>query len=109
MRMAARTIALFILAILTACGGGDDDTPTDTYSISGFISGAEGVPIAEGIPVHVSGPISKTTITDVHGAFSVKVLLPGPYTITPIQPGFVFSPVGTFREKLLHCLPAWRE
>ena len=61
---------------------------TKTFEISGVISGAQGV------KVRVSDYKGKThyTKTDAHGEFEVDELVPGIYTVSPIQEGYVFSP-----------------
>ncbi|CDH45406.1 exported hypothetical protein [Candidatus Contendobacter odensis Run_B_J11] len=58
-----------------------------TFAISGYVT------TAQGVTVTVYGPQTKSTVTDAGGVFSLEGLLPGQYTVSPMQPGSVFTPV----------------
>ena len=63
-------------------------TATQTYSISGTVGGPGGA----GATVNLSGASTATTTADSSGNFSFSGLSNGSYTVTPSNPGFVFSP-----------------
>ncbi len=66
------------------------DPAPGAYSISGKISGA----VTTGVQVNLSGPASRTTLTDGTGNFTFTGLDFGTYRVTPSQAGYVFSPNG---------------
>jgi Domain of unknown function (DUF4082)/Bacterial Ig domain len=64
-------------------------TASQTYNISGTISGSAG----SGATVNLAGPISATTTADASGAFTFAGAVNGSYTVTPSKAGFTFTPV----------------
>lgn len=90
MRVTHRIGPAMLLALLAAVGAcRDSDPPTaPTYSISGTVNGA-----GAGVSVRVAGPDTQTVSTDAAGVFHASGLRPGPYTVTPTQPGSIFDPV----------------
>jgi hypothetical protein len=60
-------------------------TPTPTYSISGRVSGSAAT-------VTLSGPVSRSSITDSLGNFSFTGLPNGSYIVAPSQSGYSFNP-----------------
>ena len=75
---------------LTGCGGGSSPTPCaapTSYRISGSISGGTGTTVV------VSGQTAITSTTNAAGDYSIVGLPSGSYTVTPIQPGFTFTPI----------------
>src|SRR5205085_1077611 len=64
-------------------------TPTgSTHAISGTISGPGG----PNAPVTLNGPSTATVTTDASGNYSFTGLADGSYSVTPSQPGYVFTP-----------------
>ena len=64
------------------------DSSTQTYSITGAISGPGGA----GATVSLTGASSTMTTADGSGNYSFTGLLNGTYTVTPSNQGFVFNP-----------------
>jgi hypothetical protein len=62
---------------------------TQTYSISGSITGAGGV----GATVTLNGPVTATTTVDASGNYSFPAIVNGTYTVTPSKDGYAFNPV----------------
>ena len=60
-----------------------------TYTISGAISGPGGA----GATVNLTGTFAATTTADGSGNYSFSGLLNGSYSITPVNTGYVFTPV----------------
>ncbi len=58
------------------------------YAITGTISGSGG----SGVTVTLTGSSGATTTTDSSGNYIFGGLAPGTYTITPSQPGYLFTP-----------------
>jgi hypothetical protein len=58
------------------------------HSISGTVTGTGG----SGITVSVSGAASASTTTDASGNYAFGGLINGVYTVTPTQPGYIFTP-----------------
>ena len=56
-------------------------------SISGNITGA-----SAGTIVNLTGPANLATGTDSNGNFIFNGLIPGQYSVTPVQAGYVFTP-----------------
>ena len=63
---------------------------TETYSISGTISGD----VLAGVTILLSGTDTSSTTTDATGAYSFTVES-GTYTVTPSLGGYTFSPTST--------------
>ena len=61
---------------------------TNSYSISGTITGAGG----SGALITLSGGASASTTTDSSGAYAFSNLYSGSYTVTPSHSGYTFSP-----------------
>jgi len=63
-------------------------TSSNTYNISGTISGASGA----GATLALTGAATASTTADTSGNYSFNGLVNGSYTITPSNPGVTFSP-----------------
>ncbi len=88
---------------------------TNPLTISGNINGGSGAAVA------LSGASSATTTADASGNYSFGGLLSGSYTVTPSEPGFIFTP-GTqtvalsgssasgvnFQAQLCNCVSIWQ-
>ena len=88
---------------------------TNPLTVSGNISGGSGAAVT------LSGASSATTTADASGNFSFGGLLSGSYTVTPSEPGFIFTP-GTqtvalsgssasgvnFQGQLCNCVSIWQ-
>jgi hypothetical protein len=70
---------------------GQDFTATGavTYRISGAVSGA----IASGVTITLSGPPTRTTVTDGSGSYSFTGVVNATYGLTPSLAGYTFFPV----------------
>ncbi len=66
-------------------------TAAPTFTVSGQVTGANGVGLA-GVTVTAQGAISATTVTGVNGQFALAGLPGGTYTITPTSAGVVLAP-----------------
>jgi len=77
--------AVLLAGALAACGGsgGGSSSPT-TYSISGTVSGANGVKVS------LTG--QATGSTTANGSYSFNGLANGSYTVTPTLAGYGFTP-----------------
>lgn len=75
---------LSIVEILAAAGGGGS-----TYSISGTVGP---VPLGAGTQLTLSGAASATITADSSGNYTFTNLANGMYTVTPSQPGQMFTP-----------------
>ncbi|MCP9496212.1 MAG: SBBP repeat-containing protein [Pyrinomonadaceae bacterium MAG19_C2-C3] len=62
-------------------------------TISGRITDAAGTPAAN-VSVTLSGPQTRTTLTDTFGNYLLTNLAPGTYTVTPAFRNFSFTPTG---------------
>ena len=66
--------------------------PVITYTISGSITDADGVPVI-GVNVALGGSRTATTTTDPNGGYSFSGLAAGGnYTVTPSEVSYVFAP-----------------
>ena len=63
-------------------------TSSNTYNISGTISGSGGA----GATLSLNGPETTTTTADGSGNFSFSGQINGTYTLTPTNPGVTFTP-----------------
>lgn len=63
-------------------------TAIPTFSVSGSVSGA----VVSGVTMSLSGTSTASTTTDGSGNFTFSGLSNGPYTVTPSDSGFTFSP-----------------
>lgn len=63
-------------------------TSSNTYNISGTISGASGA----GATVALTGATTASTTADSSGNYSFNGLVNGSYTVTPSSPGVTFTP-----------------
>lgn len=77
-------------------GGPADDpgavpTPVLAYTISGQITGSGGLGLS-GISITLSGPQTRTHVTDDGGFYSFTVTQVGDYTLTPASPYYTFVP-----------------
>ena len=63
------------------------DVPT--YNISGGVSGAT----QQGVTINLTGTDIKSVTTDVNGSFNFSNLINGHYTVTPVNPGYTFTPL----------------
>jgi hypothetical protein len=63
-------------------------TAIPTFSVSGSVSGA----VVSGVTMSLSGTSTASTTTDGSGNFTFPGLPNGPYTVTPSDSGFTFSP-----------------
>lgn len=68
--------------------GQGEGTPS-TYSISGRITNASGIGIAD---VTITAGTLRSTMTDANGAFTLSGLPAGSYTLTPSRAGYTFTP-----------------
>src|SRR6266542_6155791 len=77
------------------CGGAESKTapptPTETYSISGAVSGDT----IDGVAVSLAGASSASTTTDAAGHFAFGGLSNGTYAVTPSKAGYAFDPLST--------------
>jgi len=63
-------------------------TAIPTFSVSGSVSGA----VVSGVTMSLSGTSTASTTTDGSGNFTFPGLANGPYTVTPSDSGFTFTP-----------------
>ena len=69
-------------------------TISPVYNLSGFVRGCQtNGPAIPYVNMTLSGAAGGLTLTDTNGFYSFSNLLAGSYTVTPTQPGNVFSPV----------------
>ena len=62
--------------------------PTTTYTLGGKVSGTG----FAGATITLGGAGTATTVTDANGNYSFNGLSDGVYTLTPSEPGILFSP-----------------
>jgi hypothetical protein len=79
-----------IAVLLAGCGGGGgEDNPSNSYSITGSVSGV----IQQGVTITLSGASSASVTTNAGGNYTLSGLIDGSsYTVTPSKPGYSFSP-----------------
>lgn len=94
--LSARKAAFGVAALLSAalawgCTGvvSGQNSPSQTYTISGTISPATG---GSGPTVTLSGAASATTTVNGSGSYAFTGLSNGTYAVTPSQAGYTFSP-----------------
>ncbi len=96
-------LAAFVAIFIAACGGGGGGgasapivppAPT-TFTISGTITPANGVPVAaaSGVTVSLSGASSVVATTNANGAYSFANLSNGSYTVKPTSTTNTFNPI----------------
>jgi len=89
MKRAFRVLCIFVAAIfLFACGC---STPSDTYSVSGTISGSNVV----GVTINLTGSATANTMTDASGNYIFNGLANGAYTVTPVLAYYIIEPIST--------------
>lgn len=96
--MRTRSCVLWIgviatLAALPACKGGsptDPEPPAGAFTFQGTITSG-GAPLA-GVPVYLSGDVSKNTVTDAAGAFSFTDVAGTSFVVTPSLRDNAFTP-----------------
>ena len=89
-RTALCVLLLLSLVLMLSCGK-ESKSPTapleDTYTISGTVTGADGVTVA------LSGDASATWTVNKSGeSYSFTVATGGTYTVTPSKSGYAFTP-----------------